>query len=291
MIIDVIQGGLGNQMFQYAFGYALGRENGEKLYLDFSHYKINKEREPLLLSFGIPFSENLSYGYFPRKMWTFWAEILTNMVQSKVFRYSYNEYKKGHNKKVQWIEEQTKEFSIYERNKKHKDSVVLGFWQNENYFKKYRMDLIKQFRPKHPYEPCVEELLAEAKNTNSVSLHIRRGDYLKLNITMSMDYYERAIDHLKEQIENPKFFLFSDDIEWVKENLPLDENTTYVKIETKTRDIDEMMVMASCKHNIIANSTYSWWGAWLNDNEEKIVIAPKDGFITESLIPESWIKV
>lgn len=291
MIIDVIQGGLGNQMFEYAYGYVMAKENKEPLLLDISHYRINREREPLLLLFKIPWEENISYQYFPKKLWSFWIEVLYHMVHAKLTKSIYREYKKGHSRKVQWIEEKSKEYSVYKREKKFSHGVLLGFWQNENYFIKYREELLQQFKPKHNYEKEVQELLEDIEKEESVSLHIRRGDYLRLNISMSMDYYKNAVKYIEGKVKEPKFYIFSDDMDWVKEHLPLSHNAAYVNLHTKTKDIDEMMLMSACKHNIIANSTYSWWGAWLGNREGKIVIAPKDGFITETMIPKDWVKL
>jgi len=139
------------------------------------------------------------------------------------------------------------------------------------------------------------------KEKNSVSLHIRRGDYLTMQKAIDtigvcpLDYYDKAIREITRKIKNPTFFIFSDDINWVKENLKTNSPTIFVS-GGKLKDYEELILMSKCKHNIIANSSFSWWGAWLNNNPNKIVIAPKKWFKdtsknTRDLIPESWLKL
>ena len=133
--------------------------------------------------------------------------------------------------------------------------------------------------------------------TNSISIHVRRGDYLKnpqyFDICNTV-YYRKAIGLIKEKTDNARFYVFSDDIQWVKENLELPQNTVYVNWNMKTDSWQDMCLMSHCRHHIIANSTFSWWGAWLNKNEKKIVICPKMFSRTENLVnvmPDEWIKI
>jgi len=135
--------------------------------------------------------------------------------------------------------------------------------------------------------------------TIAVSLHVRRGDYVKNPQVLkefgicSIDYYKRAIKHIEDSVDSPTYFVFSDDLAWVKKNLPVGEKVVYIQGENIT-DTEELTLMSKCKHNIIANSTFSWWGAWLNQNSNKIVVAPTPWFETQpydkDLILKSWIQ-
>ncbi|HOV15035.1 MAG TPA: alpha-1,2-fucosyltransferase, partial [Spirochaetota bacterium] len=141
----------------------------------------------------------------------------------------------------------------------------------------------------------------QIKNSNSVSIHVRRGDYvgniktLNFHGVCEIDYYIDAINSIKQKVQNPLFFIFSDDIEWCKNNIK-DENSIFIDFERD--DYVDMYLMTVCKHNIIANSSFSYWAAYLNQNFDKIVIAPKKWFKddnqnkrTEGLIPEKWIRI
>jgi hypothetical protein len=129
-------------------------------------------------------------------------------------------------------------------------------------------------------------------------LHIRRGDYLTniVHNTNKEDYYKNAIKLIEEKVKNPVFYIFSDEIEWVKQNFDIKYPTVYVDFNDALTNFEDIKLMSSCKHNIIANSSFSWWSAWLNENSNKIVIAPKQWFTdvsrnTKDIIPKSWIKI
>jgi hypothetical protein len=139
-------------------------------------------------------------------------------------------------------------------------------------------------------------------NSNSVSLHIRRGDYLDNPIfaNLSVEYYEKSVDFIKKKYNDAAFFVFSDDLSWAKNNLKLNVSTYYVDVNDAKTDYMDLMLMASCKHNVIANSTFSWWGAWLNNNPDKIIIAPRKWYNDKTkqkkyengaLVPNNWVKI
>ena len=147
-----------------------------------------------------------------------------------------------------------------------------------------------------------KELLSLIRTVNSVSLHIRRGDYVSNPDTnsalgtCSLEYYRHCIEHIASNVENPHFFLFSDDINWVRDNLKIKYPTTVVDGNSADTNYADLHLMSNCKHNIIANSSFSWWGAWLNNNPDKIIIAPKIWFANSPLtpkeiIPENWLKL
>jgi hypothetical protein len=184
-----------------------------------------------------------------------------------------------------------------------KGSIYLdGYWQSPKYFADIEDIIRKEFTLKN----FLGEKATEWKNKISqssvpTSLHIRRGDYIynkKTNLhhgNCSLNYYQEAVKSLEQRFSKDLvFFIFSDDIEWAKENLRLNFPTYFVS-DREIKDYEELMLMSYCKNNIIANSSFSWWGAWLNNKKDKIVIYPQkwfnDGNNTKDLIPESWIKL
>ena len=144
------------------------------------------------------------------------------------------------------------------------------------------------------------DIAEKISQVNAVSLHVRRGDYIsdKKNAFIgvcTLDYYKTAIEKIKTQVDNPVFFVYSDDINWVKNNLVIDKTAVFVNHNRGQESYNDMHLMSLCKHNIIANSSFSWWGAWLNTSPDKIVIAPKQWFAnmqdTSDLLPDNWLKM
>ena len=184
-----------------------------------------------------------------------------------------------------------------------KKSYFIGFWQSEKFFKNIEKIIRKEFTLKNPLSNYANVVFEKIKSTPiSASLHIRRGDYVLEPHTNAyhgvcgLDYYQKAYEELVKKINSPfEIFVFSDDIEWVKENLRLPGKMHFVS-NPNIPDYEEMFLMSCCTHNIIANSSFSWWGAWLNPNKNKIVIAPKQWFANKNedakdIVPESWIKI
>ncbi|MCK4744844.1 alpha-1,2-fucosyltransferase, partial [Candidatus Parcubacteria bacterium] len=190
----------------------------------------------------------------------------------------------------------------------HFDSKILkligniyldGYWQSEKYFKNIENSIRKEFTLKNDLQLKAKKLLRKIKNTESISIHIRRNDYIshkpanQYHGVCHLSYYKKAINVIIKKIDDPHFFVFSDDIDWCKKNLKIKFPTIFVE---GNKDYEDLILMSKCKHNIIANSTFSWWGAWLNNNPNKIVIAPKKWFRkksinTKDLIPKTWIKI
>ncbi len=174
-----------------------------------------------------------------------------------------------------------------------------GFFQNESYFKDYRSDILNKFKFKKELTGINKDLANKIQTDNSVSLHIRRGDYLTdaKNDVLSNHYYLEAINYIVNKIEDPHFYIFSDDIEWVKKNFKITQKHTYID-NNQNSGFYDIQLMNLCKHHIIANSTFSWWAAWLNGNDKKIVIAPKIWLTdknafedTKNIIPREWMRV
>ncbi|MBY0244074.1 MAG: alpha-1,2-fucosyltransferase, partial [Sphingobacteriaceae bacterium] len=172
-----------------------------------------------------------------------------------------------------------------------------GYWQSEKYFGVHANVIRDDFN--FPDLDKVNKLCApQIMQSNSVSLHVRMGDYVNHPLhggICTLKYYQQAIELMKSKIEAPIFFIFSNDIEWCKQNLDI-INAVYVTGNIGENSFRDMQLMSLCQHNIIANSSFSWWGAWLNNNRNKIVIAPKIWFNDESintsdLLPDGWMKI
>lgn len=184
--------------------------------------------------------------------------------------------------------------------KKYNNAYYIGFFQSFRYFENIRHQILHAFKfDENSLSVKTKDIAEQMRNCNSVALHIRRGDYLKPQFVLgfgtccNMDYYCRAIDYICNKVDNPHFFLFSDDPEWVRENINVD-NQTLVDFNQATDSWQDMYLMTQCIHNIIANSSFSWWGAWLGEQMDKIVIAPKRWWATlehDDIVPETWVRI
>jgi len=183
------------------------------------------------------------------------------------------------------------------------DNIYLeGYWQSEKYFKHIESIIRNDFTYINETDSDNLKILNRIKGSESIAIHFRRGDYINNRKTnevhgiCSMEYYNSAVDYIAQKVSSPYFFIYSDDIEWVKRNLSIKYNKMFVDINTPEKASNDLRLISNCKHQIIANSSFSWWGAWLNQNPEKIVIAPKKWFMdekrnTSDLIPEKWIRL
>jgi hypothetical protein len=184
-------------------------------------------------------------------------------------------------------------------NKAPQDCYLVGYWQSEKYFRDVAPGIRMDFTFKTPMSDRNVEVASQIARVSAVSLHVRRGDYANNPITnsthglCSLNYYRTAIRHVAERIERPHFFIFSDDMAWVKDQLEMDFPCEYVEHNQGDESYNDMRLMSLCQHHIIANSSFSWWGAWLNPNPDKIVIAPKKWFANdnnvEDLFPQGWV--
>lgn len=286
VLIVKFNGGLGNQMFQWAFARALEKKTQIKTLLDMSYF-YKKYARPFEL--GI-FNLNVES---PK-------DFLTNLKLDIIWRFR----KKLSGRSFLGINLYSEPCFEYDKNvfDVKPNTYIEGFFQSEKYFKDIEQDLREDF--KFTVEPDKEnqKIIEQIQSTNSISLHIRRGDYVQkkryqnVYATCSLDYYKRGVECITEQVENPTLFIFSDDKNWVKENLNLPYETVFVDNNSGKKSFEDMRLMSLCKHNIIANSSFSWWGAWLNKNEKKIVIAPEKWFNDEKInqtdvIPSAWLKI
>jgi hypothetical protein len=290
MIISKIIGGLGNQMFQYAFGRYLSIQYRTDLKLDLRAFETYDWRVFELGVFKCQFIEAsdkeinfiLKPRYFPFRKRDYFGFGNQNLV----------------------LKESSMLFNSKFLNVK-KDTYLSGYWQSEKYFLSIRDILLDDLK----FKPTLSEsfrILAESilSTPKSVSVHIRRGDYHnnpqvnKIHGVLSTKYYLESMAIIREKLGNPRFYFFSDDIDWVKNEFNQLENAFFIDNNKGNSSFEDMRLMSLCKHNVIANSSFSWWGAWLNQNPNKIVIAPKQWFAdpikneeAKDIVPESWIKL
>ncbi len=288
MIIVKISDGLGNQLFQYAFGRKLALLRGIPLKLDLSWFKEHNARKYRLHHFNI--NENFASDEEVKKIKKY-----QKINSRKYFLYNYFIADDS-------IYIKQKQFPFDKDMFKAKKYAYLdGYWQTPKYFNGIEKIIRKEFTFKKDPSILYKQIEEKIKNNDSVALHIRRSDYLTLKRISeifgicSPKYYQRAIKKITKKVKNPTFFIFSDDINWARENLKIKYPLTFVS-NGSLEEYEELMLMTKCKHNIIANSTFSWWGAWLNSNPSKIIIAPKKWFkeTTKSardLIPKLWEKI
>lgn len=294
MIILRLRGGLGNQLFQYAAAKALAQHHNTCLKLDLYFYKVHSTRKFELLNFNIPIE-----------------------VASREEIHAFT----GSNPISRFINKRENYFrcpSVFVQPHYHyyPDFISLpasiylsGYFQSELYFEKIASDIRTWYTPSIPLDDVNQQLVNEMRQCESVGVHVRRGDYTSNAYssffgTVPDEYYQESIEMIKKSTQKPKFFVFSDNILWCKKNLRLN-NVEFVEHNQGADSFKDLVLMSNCKHNIIANSTFSWWGAWLNSNPEKLVIAPNtwfrklyyDGKIpvypsriynTKDLIPPQW---
>lgn len=279
-------------MFQYAIGRCLAHKYRTELKLDIRDFKNYTLRNYDLNNFDIienfATSSDLSRILFP-----------SDTLAVRVFKHVIRSVSRV--QPIEYIKE--KEYSFQQNFLKLPDNIYLdGYWQSEKYFLDIESIIRKEFSVVSPLTLTSQDLAERIQNCEAVSLHVRRGDYVSDPKTNSVhgvcgaDYYSNAIDMICERIENPYFFIFSDDPDWACNNIKPNAPTTYVRHDDHSKDYEDICLMSMCKHNIIANSSFSWWGAWLNENPEKIVIAPRKWFNskdmdTRDLLPDKWHKL
>ena len=273
MVIVKLISGLGNQLFQYSFARRIALARNVPLKLDISFYESQELRTYRLDHFNIeadvlPIAQ---VDRFLKRNWFWMARKGWYATQQQLPYY-----------KRRIVQEQ--EPFLYDVNlaKLGRNVYLDGYWQHYQYHQKYESIVKNELKVKEPYLSAISDLLSKIKeDQHSVSLHIRRGDYLtdtRANRRfgpLPLDYYRNALSVIKKRVASPKLYVFSDEIDWAKDNLSLDCPIHYVSVNDPSQDVLELFLMSRCKHNIIANSTFSWWGGYLNDSPNKIVIAPR----------------
>ncbi len=287
-IVIKVNGGLGNQMFQYAL-LCVFRQKGIKAYLD------NIE----LIKKG-----NQHNGYELYRVFNINETYPKNIYLKYVLL-----YRLGHNRITRKILPFTKKYFYYEKNVNFKPEIITyvngylsGYWQSEKYFAPIS-NIIRNafcFLPDNNKKNNI--LKQKIFEQNSVSVHIRRGDYLNSNNFSAFggictdEYYQRAMDYIEKKVDCIHYYIFSNDTEYIKSSA-LFENKEYTIVDwnTDNNSFRDMELMSHCKHNIIANSSFSWWGAWLNNNINKIILTPQKWINNDNnfldIIPDGWIKI
>jgi hypothetical protein len=290
VIIVKLMGGLGNQMFQYALGRHLAEKNKAELRLDF--FDLAKFKMPRKYELDV-FNINAEFASVDeiKKL----TDVgISEKIISKILR------RPRKTSPLHSIEK--KEFCFDpEILNLSGEGYLEGYWQTEKYFKNIEQIIRSDFAFKYPQTGENKELSKMVQSCNSVSVHVRRGDYAGKKETKnvhgccSMDYYYRCIEYIIEKVKDPYFIIFSDDINWLNKNFIIPYKMKIVDNNGLDNSYEDMHLMSQCKHNIIANSSFSWWAAWLNPNPDKIVIAPKKwvnlDLDTSDLIPHGWIRI
>lgn len=282
-------GGLGNQLFQYAAARALALRHGAQVKLDLSGFESYGLRRYELDSYSIVASiatpEELATIGMSAPPTSFLGRLLGRLRPQPALH-----YREPHFHYDPELARQT--LPIF----------MDGYWQSERYFADAADVIRQELTPRDALEPNNAAVAAEIGQVNAVSLHVRRGDYVSNSHTnayhgvCSLDYYRAAVSHIRSTVAEPHLFVFSDDHDWTRENLKLDLPTTYVVANSADRGFRDMQLMSLCRHHVIANSSFSWWGAWLNPSPEKVVVAPARWFAagendTKDLVPTAWVRL
>lgn len=293
MISVCVQAGLANQMFCYAFARGL-KHKGLDVYIDQHSFKPRKEWafEFVRLQDAFP---NIEIKPTPKGKFKY---SVGNGWKFRIMRKLSNIFGKE-----KYVIEPAFTYIPNMENYATDNCNYVGLWQTEKYFEDSKDDVRKQFSFL-PFDELKNiELAKKMQNENSVAIHFRKGsDYMKFDLYQGIcppEYYLKAIQYIKEYVDAPVFYVFTDNPRWVRDNI---HGVKYTMVDwnptSGKRNFRDMQLMSCAKHNIISNSTYSWWGAWLNKNPDKIVIAPEPWFNPESIyykdnkiVPDSWVKM
>lgn len=291
-ITTQIQGGLGNQLFQYATGKALSNRLGYPLQLDINWFSQGWEdvtpRQFLLpelkLNFGIAHVESPIAA--PKR----WRRIAQAILPINPYVLSDRPYR---------FNQKLNHFKPYA----NQDVYLMGYWQSFRYFDSIRSQLISEIKPTQALSNHYQSYLEKIQGTSSALVHIRRGDYIHLPVAakvhgfLGLEYYKKGMDLLLAKDPATQFFIFSDDLNWAKANLPYQERLHFIENANEhNAPVEELFLMSQCKRHLIANSSLSWWGAWLNSNPNPFVIAPQNWTNDthkswDDLLPPEWQRI
>jgi hypothetical protein len=289
-VIVRLVGGLGNQMFQYAAGRAVAARNQAPLIFDLSWFGTDPERQYALAPFKIDASVRMDQAQKDAKF--SWMQRLTRRVQRKLALAG------------QGLPVFSEKSFRYDADIESVSAPVIldGYFQSEHYFSSVRSLITAQFQLKEEAKGLTAEMLGLIRSSDAICVHIRRGDYVtnseanSYHGTCSLEYYDTGLSEVSTGLKNPHCFVFSDDPLWVRENFKASMPTTLIDIHGTQQAHEDLRLMRECQHFVIANSSLSWWGAWLGTKKDKRVVAPKVWFKnnkndTADLIPSSWQRV
>ncbi len=289
MIKIAFEGGLGNQMFQYTMGRYLQLKFNEPVTYDISRYIFENDeiRDFELLNFNMDPSwskapsdksrqKRFGISYLAYCAFT-WIYLKLNA--DRFLHYKPLRLPKTYNAIINRLGHYRVHFNNYETPRRYswtKTINVRGMW--------FWMDMAREMRPiikneltvRTPISDLNRNTLDMIRSTNSVGVHIRRGDYVKLGlIVCDINYYQQCIRRMASELKDPVFFIFSDDIEWVQENLNIPDGISVIYVDNNNSSSDDMRLLSNCAHFIMSNSTFSWWGAFLGDHPDKKVYVPR----------------
>lgn len=303
MIVVRIFEGLGNQLFEYAYAYALNeraKRKGIKVYLDLRDHAVTSSDRA---RFARPLDIRqfaISLPAAPPDVLRHWGYLSGETMAQRMTGWlaEHGLWKYGCH--MEYAYQQQYHYNYTRDHFRIRDNTyVTGWYQHEEYFSAYRSALQREFMLREVWKlpEALEQILKEYE---VISLHVRRGDYItnpairKIMYLCDREYYGKAVEYVRERLKRPYLFIFTNDADWVRKNLSYDLPMAIVSEQYMMSDAQELLLMSYCNHNIISNSTYSWWGAWLNTHKDKIVIAPRKWFLDHqrnTIAAASWIKL
>ena len=302
MIVGYIQGGLANQMFQYAFYKTIAEINNCSLLLDLNFWNNDPKK---LIQWNVD-PKKTKVGKFQLTVFNIELNLTDKHDVVELYKKRYPGY---NNFLIRKFFNQIEKLKPYHQKtyikQKHtffdkkllkirNNSHITGFFQYYQYLDLNRNLILKCFQlRKESQNQDFLELKNRFVNCKSISVHVRRGDYVGLNHACSENYFNSAIQYIMSKVKNAEFFIFSDDMDWCKKHLSFKSAPNFIDDKYNLEDYHELMLMKYCKHNVISNSSFSWWGAWLNENPNKIVIYPDKikKTLNKDLCVEGWIEL
>lgn len=278
-------GGLGNQMFQYVLYKAL-EQRGFDARADLSCFELYKRHNGfelyVIFKIRMKMAERSLIRLFDGSHKTWILRFIRRITGLRKALY--------------------KEASLFKYNKEvfsERHTLLSGYWQHLRYLQECEQQIRRDFSFSEPQDEINREYLRLMRSANSVAVHVRRGDYVGdplLGGICSIDYYTRAIEYVSNKLDTCHFFIFSNDLEWCKRHLILKGRVTFVTGNSGSESYRDMQLMSACNHNIIANSSFSWWAAWLNPNADKMIVCPSTWvngteFDASGLMPDEWKKI
>lgn len=292
MIYMRLKGGMGNQMFQYATGLALARRAESELTLDLSNLLYrNKGKDFVYRKYDLDVFRVAPAFLTSPKVLTPIMNLRINPLSKAVRRWV--------TRGIPVVKEPHFHFAPQLLSDVRPDTIYEGWFQSPRYFAEVEQEVRQAFRFSREVIPESRELLVRIQATNAVCLNVRRTDFLKVDTLNATDlaYFLRGAAYLAERLENPHFFVFSDDVAWCRENIKLSHATEFVDHEHKGFKFGNyLQLMTNCRHFLIPNSSFAWWATWLNTNPDKMVVAPKMWFTdpeidTSDLVPADWVRL
>jgi len=302
MIIVRISGGLGNQLFQYATARAISLKLNRKLLLDNTWYReihlhddLSNPNATTLRDFLLNYY-NIQSRIITKIHLNWIKRLEIRSRNSNFFKF----LREGPLNNFSYITIDHNNYSL-KSIQEHPHVYLTGYWQNTDIIEDYKNQISNDLFLRHSLSANNKHYLKSINSTTSASIHFRRGDYVrkpnmhKVHASCSNNYYYDSVNYIQQKMNNLHFFVFSDDIAWVKNNFNFNTNITF--IDSAGQDYEHLYLMSQCKHQITANSTFSWWAAWLNTYPGKVIITPKYWYNDKHLentvirIPNEWIRI